>query len=216
MRRRYARAQLKGRIAGLVGPKANLVEPKASFVGPKVTWFSENADYCSHTRGKIEVGRNLALTTNRSTGERHKIMSGRTLVLLSASALVDIACVVTVATDAFAQRRGGAAVARGGVHHGGVARAGVYRGGAGYRGVGYRGAPVARAAALGVGAAAVGAAATGYGLYGPYGYGQFSGARANYFGAPYSGWSDYASRNGLVCQPGTLWTGPDGLQHMCQ
>ena len=136
-------------------------------------------------------------------------MSARTLVLLSASALVGIACVVTVATDAFAQRRSGAAVARGGVHHGGVAAAG-------YSGVGYRGAPVARAAAWGVGAAAVGAAATGYGLYGPYGYGQFSGARASYFGAPYSGWSDYAARNGLVCQPGTLWTGPDGLQHMCQ
>jgi len=209
MRRPFARAQLKGRIAGLVGPKANLVGPKVSFVGSKVTWFSENADYCSHS-GEDRSRENLVLTTNRSTGERHKIMSGRTLVLLSASALVGIACVVTVATDAFAQRRGGAAVARGGVHHGGVARAGVYRG------VGYRGAPVARAAAWGVGAAAVGAAATGYGLYGPYGYGQFSGARANYFGAPYSGWSDYASRNGLVCQPGTLWTGPDGLPHMCQ
>ena len=205
MRRPFARAQLKGRIAGLVGPRANLVGPKASFVGPKATWFSENADYCSHARGKIEVGRTL--TTNRSTGERHKVMSGRTLVLLSASALVGIACVVAAATDAFAQRRGGAAVARGGVN------VGVNRGVAG---VGYRGAPVARAAAWGVGAAAVGAAATGYGLYGPYGYGQFSGTRASYFGAPYSGWSDYASRNGLVCQPGTLWTGPDGLQHMCQ
>ena len=113
MRRPFARAQLKGRIAGLVGPRANLVEPKASFVGPKATWFSENADYCSHARGKIEVGRTL--TTNRSTGERHKVMSGRTLVLLSASALVGIACVVAAATDAFAQRRGGAAVARGGV-----------------------------------------------------------------------------------------------------
>jgi hypothetical protein len=142
-------------------------------------------------------------------------MSGRTLVSLSAAAMLGIACVVTVATDASAQRRAGAGVARGGIHPAGVARVG-YRGGVARAGV-YRGAPVARAAALGVGAVAVGAAAaTGYGLYGPYGYGRFSGTRANYFGAPYTGWSDYASRNGLVCQPGTLWTGPDGLKHMCQ
>ena len=124
--------------------------------------------------------------------------------------MLGIACVVTAATDASAQR--GAGVARGGVSHAGVARAG-YRGGVAGAGV-YRRAPVARAAALGVGAAAVGAAA--YGAYGPYGYGGFAGTRANYFGAPYTGWSDYAARNGLVCEPGTLWTGPDGLQHLCQ
>ena len=83
----------------------------------------------AHTLGGRPKREDLVRNTNRSTGEGRKIMSGRTLVSLSASMIVGIACVVTVATDAFAYRRGGAAVTRGGVHHAGVARAGVYRGG---------------------------------------------------------------------------------------
>lgn len=67
-------------------------------------------------------------------------MSRRTIVSLTASAIIGIACIVTVSTDAFAYRRG-VGVGRVGVHHGGVA--------------------------VGVGAAAVGAAA--YGAYGAYG-----------------------------------------------
>jgi len=132
-------------------------------------------------------------------------MSGRTLVSLSASLIVGIACVATAATDASAYRRGGAAVARGGVHHAGVARAGAYRGGVARAGVyrrGVYGAPVARAAAVGVGAAAVGAAAYG-------GYGQ-------YYSAPASSSYGYGYTNDLVCQPGTWFTGQDGLQHPCQ
>ena len=132
-------------------------------------------------------------------------MSGRTLVSLSASVIVGIACVATVATDASAYRRGGAAVARGGVHHAGVARAGAYRGGVARAGVyrrGVYGAPVARAAAVGLGAAAVGAAAYG-------GYGQ-------YYSAPASSSYGYGYTHGLVCQPGTWFTGQDGLQHPCQ
>jgi len=84
-------------------------------------------------------------------------MSRRTIVSLTASAIIGIACIVTVSTDAFAYRRGGGVgVGRVGVHHGGVYRGGVYRDAAVRRGV-----------AVGVGAAAVGAAA--YGAYGAYG-----------------------------------------------
>jgi hypothetical protein len=66
-------------------------------------------------------------------------MSRRTLISLTASAIVGIVCIATISTDAFAYRRGV------GVHHGGVYRGGVYRGAAVRRGV-----------AVGVGAAAVG------------------------------------------------------------
>ena len=76
-------------------------------------------------------------------------MSRRTIVSLAASAVIGIACIATVSTDAFAYRRGVGA-GRAGVYHGGVYRSGVYRGAAVRRGV-----------AVGVGAAAVGAAATG-------------------------------------------------------
>jgi hypothetical protein len=90
-------------------------------------------------------------------------MSRRTLISLAASAIVGIACIATVSTDAFAYR-GGARVGRAGGYHGGVHRAGVYRGGV-YRG-GYRGAPIARGVAVGVGAAAIGTGAAGaYGAY---------------------------------------------------
>jgi hypothetical protein len=61
--------------------------------------------------------------------------------------------------------------------------------------------------AVGLGAAAVGAAATG--AYGAYG--QYSAPGGSYYGYGYNGWTD-----GLVCQPGTLFTGQDGLQHPCQ
>lgn len=81
-------------------------------------------------------------------------MPRRTILSLAASAIIGIACIATVSTDAFAYRRG-VGVGRVGVHHGGVYRGGVYRGAAVRRGV-----------AVGVGAAAVGAAA--YGAYGGY------------------------------------------------
>ena len=79
------------------------------------------------------------------------LMSSRTIVSLAASVIVSIACIATIATDAFAYRRG-VGVGRAGVHHGGV----------------YRGAAVRRGVAVGVGAAAVGAAA--YGGYRRCGY----------------------------------------------
>jgi hypothetical protein len=76
-------------------------------------------------------------------------MSRRTIVSLTASVIIGIACIATISTDAFAYRRG-VGVGRAGVHHGGV----------------YRGAAVRRGVAVGVGAAAVGAGAAGaYGAY---------------------------------------------------
>jgi hypothetical protein len=32
----------------------------------------------------------------------------------------------------------------------------------------------------------------------------------------YSGWDDYAARNGIVCRPGTYVQGQDGLMYVCQ
>jgi hypothetical protein len=47
--------------------------------------------------------------------------------------------------------------------------------------------------------------------------------RAYYWGGPwsgpgysYAGWSDYASRNGIGCTPGTVITGGDGIPYLCQ
>ena len=76
-------------------------------------------------------------------------MSRRTIVSVVVSAVLGLACLATISTDASAFRRG-VGVGRAGVYHGGVYRGGVYRGVAVRRGV-----------AVGVGAAAVGAAAAG-------------------------------------------------------
>ena len=47
--------------------------------------------------------------------------------------------------------------------------------------------------------------------------------RAYYFGGPwtgpyysYTGWSDYAARNGIACVPGTIVKGGDGIWYNCQ
>jgi hypothetical protein len=47
--------------------------------------------------------------------------------------------------------------------------------------------------------------------------------RAYYFGGPwsgpgfsYTGWSDYAARNGIGCTPGTAIKGGDGIMYLCQ
>ena len=65
------------------------------------------------------------------------------------------------------------------------------------------------AAAVGVGVVGAGVAAAGY-----------YGATAPYYGSggPYAyyGGQDYATRNGFVCQPGTLVRMDDGLMHRCQ
>jgi hypothetical protein len=81
----------------------------------------------------------------------------------------------------------------------------------------------AGAAVVGAGVVAAGATAAYYGGSGPYA-GPGSGSYAYYGGgspaAYYSGpgmWSqDYAARNGIICQPGTLVRLEDGLMHRCQ
>ena len=47
--------------------------------------------------------------------------------------------------------------------------------------------------------------------------------RAYYFGGPwsglgysYTGWDDYAGRNGIGCTPGTAIKGGDGIMYNCQ
>ncbi|WP_198028152.1 hypothetical protein [Bradyrhizobium murdochi] len=81
----------------------------------------------------------------------------------------------------------------------------------------------AGAAAVGAGAVAAGATAAYYGS-GPYAYDRGNGPYAYYGGnspnAYYGGpgvWSqDYAARNGIICQPGTMVRLDDGLMHRCQ
>jgi len=51
---------------------------------------------------------------------------------------------------------------------------------------------------------------------GPTGYGAAAGALwAGTWGC-YSGWADYAQRNGIGCEPGTLVKGGDGIIYACQ
>jgi hypothetical protein len=44
--------------------------------------------------------------------------------------------------------------------------------------------------------------------------------RAYYAGGPwvgmYTGWDDYAARNGISCTPGTAIKGADGIMYLCQ
>jgi hypothetical protein len=71
------------------------------------------------------------------------------------------------------------------------------------------------AAAVGAGAVAAGATAAYYGGGGPYAYYGGDGAYGSYSGP--GAWSqDYAARNGIICQPGTMVRLEDGLMHRCQ
>jgi hypothetical protein len=92
----------------------------------------------------------------------------------------------------------------------------------------------ARAAAAGATAAyyagggpAYGAGAPYYAQSGPYPYSGGSGPYAGsgpattggayaYYGGPGVWSQDYAARNGIICQPGTLVRLEDGLMHRCQ
>lgn len=96
-----------------------------------------------------------------------------------------------------------------------------------------------RATAIGAAAVGAGAAATAataayyagsgptYGGAGPYAYyggnGPYAGSGPSYTGGAYAYyggpgvWSqDYAARNGIICQPGSLIRLEDGLMHRCQ
>jgi hypothetical protein len=73
------------------------------------------------------------------------------------------------------------------------------------------------AAAVGAGAVAAGATAAYYAGGGPYAYygGGDGGGAYGYYGP--GAWSqDYAARNGIICQPGTMVRLEDGLMHRCQ
>jgi hypothetical protein len=74
----------------------------------------------------------------------------------------------------------------------------------------------AGAAAVGAGAVAAGATAAYYGGGGgPYAYYGGGGGAYGYYGP--DAWSqDYAARNGIICQPGTMVRLEDGLMHRCQ
>ena len=71
-------------------------------------------------------------------------------------------------------------------------------------------------AAVGAGAVAAGATAAYYGSGGgPYAY-YADGGSAAYYGGPGVWSQDYAARNGIICQPGTMVRLDDGLMHRCQ
>ncbi len=83
-------------------------------------------------------------------------------------------------------------------------------------GVARRQARRTAAAAVGAGAVAAGATAAYYGGGGPYAYYSGDGGGAYGYYGP-DAWSrDYAARNGIICQPGTLVRLEDGLMHRCQ
>ena len=52
--------------------------------------------------------------------------------------------------------------------------------------------------------------AVGAGVYGTAG-----GVWGNSYSC-YSGWADYAARKGIVCTPGTVIKGGDGILYLCQ
>ena len=77
---------------------------------------------------------------------------------------------------------------------------------------------VAGAAAVG-GAVAAGATAayyTGGGPYAYYGGGPYAGGGTYGYYGPDAWSQDYAARNGIICQPGTLVRLDDGRMHRCQ
>ena len=51
---------------------------------------------------------------------------------------------------------------------------------------------------------------------GPGGYGAVGGGWGNNNWTCYSGWPDYAQRNGIGCTPGTAIKGGDGIMYVCQ
>jgi hypothetical protein len=76
----------------------------------------------------------------------------------------------------------------------------------------------AGAAAVGAGAVAAGATAAYYAGGGPYAYygGDGGGGPSAYYSGPGAWSQDYAARNGIICQPGTMVRLEDGLMHRCQ
>jgi len=74
----------------------------------------------------------------------------------------------------------------------------------------------AGAAAVGAGVVAAGATAAYYGGGGPYAYYGGDGGGSYGYYSPGAWSQDYAARNGIICQPGTMVRLDDGLMHRCQ
>ena len=124
-----------------------------------------------------------------------------------------LALALAAATPAFAQggHRGGF---QGGGFHGGGYHGGNFRGG------GYGGGGILPGIAAGVIAGAVLGAGSGYYSRSP-GYYDDTYAYDPGYSYPVGGYVNtydpaYAARNGFVCQPGTLFRGEDGRNHLCQ
>jgi hypothetical protein len=58
------------------------------------------------------------------------------------------------------------------------------------------------------------ASGTWYAVRAYYAGGPWSGTAATYYS--YTGWDDYAKRNGIGCTPGTITKGGDGINYVCQ
>jgi len=126
-----------------------------------------------------------------------------------------LAVALASASPAFAQGRN-----RAGGYHGG----GAHFAGGGFRGGGFRGAGILPGIAAGVIAGAVLGAGPGY--YGgypryyddSYAYDPGYYPTDSYSNDGYVNTYDpgYAARNGFVCQPGTMFRGQDGRNHLCQ
>jgi hypothetical protein len=126
--------------------------------------------------------------------------------------MLGAACVslALVATPALARPVGAAHFSNGGAHFAG----GHFHGGGFRHGFG-----------PGIAAGVIaGAALGGYGYYDGYGPGYYADSYAyddgydsspGYVAGPTYD-SDYARRNGFVCQPGSLFRGEDGRTHLCQ
>lgn len=83
----------------------------------------------------------------------------------------------------------------------------------------------ADAAAVAAGAVAAGATAAYYAGSRPYagnayayygGNGPYAGSGAAWYSGPGVWSQDYAARNGIICQPGSMIRLEDGLMHRCQ
>jgi hypothetical protein len=141
--------------------------------------------------------------------------SGETVMIrLGTIGAACLAVAFATASPAFAQ--GGNRGFHGGGFHGG----GGHFAGGGYRGGGFGGASILPGIAAGVVAGAVLGGGPGY--YGGY-QSSYDDSYAYEPAYPYANNSygytydpGYAARNGFVCQPGTVFRGEDGRNHLCQ
>src|ERR1700738_1815241 len=126
-----------------------------------------------------------------------------------------LAVALAASTPVLAQgRHGGGGFHAGGAHcAGGGMRGGGFRGGHGGFGPGIAAGVVAGAVIGGAGYYGSGYAPGYYGDSYAYDNG-YDGAYDNGYNGGYD--NGYSTRNGFVCQPGSLFRGEDGRTHLCQ